>query len=56
MGRATDACQPTPHNDSGSYGGGSKVQATRHFTAALCWLQHGIRTRSGTSSKGPRTG
>jgi hypothetical protein len=52
MGHATDACQSTPHDDSGSYGGGSKVQAMRHYTAALRWPQRGIGTRSGTVPRG----
>jgi hypothetical protein len=55
-GRATDACQSTPHDDLGSYYGGSKVQAMRCYTAALCQSQRGIRTRSGTSSEGPHAG
>jgi hypothetical protein len=55
-GHAADACQSTPHDDSGSYcGGDSEVKMTRQDTVALCWLQHGSKTQSGTSSKGPRT-
>jgi hypothetical protein len=57
MGRTTDVCQSTPHDDSESYDGGDpEVQVTRQVTVALRWLQRGIRTRSGTSSKGQRTG
>jgi hypothetical protein len=56
MGRAADACQSAPHDDSGSYGGGSKVQATRHNTTALRRPQRGIRTQSGTSSEELHTG
>jgi hypothetical protein len=56
MGRAADACQSTPHDDSGSYYDGFKVQAMRHNTAALRWPQRWIRTRSGPSSEEPGAG
>jgi hypothetical protein len=57
MGRLTDVCQSTPHDDSVSYDGGDpEVQVTRQVTVALFWPQHGIKTRSGTSSKRQRTG
>jgi hypothetical protein len=54
MGRVADICQPTQHDDSESNcGGKSEVKMTRQDIAALCWLQHGSETQSGTSSKGP---
>jgi hypothetical protein len=57
MGHAADVCQSTSRDNSGSYcDGDSEVQVTRHVTDALRWLQRGIETRSGTSSKGPCTG
>jgi hypothetical protein len=57
MGRVSDVCQSTQHDDSGSnYGGDSEVKMTRQDIAALCWLQHGSETQSGTSFKGPHTG
>jgi hypothetical protein len=53
MGRITDVCQSTPHDDSGSYNGGdSEVKMTRLATGALRRPQRRIKTQSGTSSKG----
>jgi hypothetical protein len=52
MGHVADVCQPTSHDDSGSYGGGdSEVKMTRLATGALCRPPRGNKTRSGTSSK-----
>jgi hypothetical protein len=52
MGRATDICQPTSHDDSGSYDGGdSEVKMTRLATGTLCRPPRGNKTRGGTSSK-----
>jgi hypothetical protein len=57
MGRAADACQFTPHEDSGSYcDDDPKVQTMGRCTAALRRPQRGIRIQSSTSSEGPRTG
>jgi hypothetical protein len=56
MGRFADAIGATLRDVSRDHYGGPKVQVTRHCTAALRRPQHGIRTRSGTSSKGPRAG
>jgi hypothetical protein len=57
MGCVADVCQSAPHDDSGSYGGGdSEVKMTRLATGALRGPQHGIKTRSATSSKVQRTG
>jgi hypothetical protein len=53
MGRVADAYQSAPHDDLGSYDGGdSEVKMTRLVTGALRRPQRGIKTRSGTSSKG----
>jgi hypothetical protein len=52
MGHVTDVCQPTSHDDSGSYDGGdSEVKVTRLATGALCQLPRGNKTQSSTSSK-----
>jgi hypothetical protein len=52
MGRVADVCQPTPHDDSRSYGRGvSEVKVTRRVTGALCWPPRGNKTRSGASSQ-----
>jgi hypothetical protein len=56
MGRFVDAIGATPCDVSWDHYGGFKVQAMRRCTAALRRPQHGIRTRSGTSSEGPRAG
>jgi hypothetical protein len=53
MGCVADVCQSAPHDDSGNYDGGdSEVKMTRLATGALRRPQRGIKTRSGTSSKG----
>jgi hypothetical protein len=53
MGRIADVCQSAPHDDPGSYDGGdSEVKMIRLATGALRRPQRGIKTRSGTSSKG----
>jgi hypothetical protein len=53
MGHIADVYQSAPHDDSGSYDGGdSKVKMTRLATGALRRPRRGIKTRSGTSSKG----
>jgi hypothetical protein len=50
MGHDADVCQPTSHDDLGSYGGGdSKVKTTRLATGALRRPPCGSKTRSGTS-------
>jgi hypothetical protein len=50
MGHDADACQPTSHDDSGSYGGGdSKVKTTRLVTGALRRPPRGSKARSGPS-------
>jgi hypothetical protein len=52
MGHTADVCQPTSHDDSGSYDGGdSEVKMTRLATGALCRPPCGDKTQSGTSSK-----
>jgi hypothetical protein len=52
MGNDADACQPTLHDDQGSYGSGdSKVETTRLVTSALRRPLHGNMTRSGASSQ-----
>jgi hypothetical protein len=52
MGHITDICQPTSHDDSGSYDGGdTEVKMTRLAIGAQCRPPRGSRTRSGTSSK-----
>jgi hypothetical protein len=52
MGHDTDACQPTSHDDLGSFGGGdSKVKMTRLATGALRRPPRGSKTRSGAISK-----
>jgi hypothetical protein len=52
MGHVADACQPTSHDDSGSYDGGdSEVKMTRPATGALRRPPRGNKTRSGTISK-----
>jgi hypothetical protein len=53
MGCVADVYQSAPHDDLGSYDGGdSKVKMTGLVTSALHRPQRGIKTRSGTSSKG----
>jgi hypothetical protein len=53
MGCAADVSQTALHDDSGSYDSGDpEVQVTRQVPVTLHWPQRGIRTRSGTSSKG----
>jgi hypothetical protein len=53
MGRVANVCQSTPHDDSGSYDGGdSEVRMIRLATGALRRPRSGIKTQSGTSSKG----
>jgi hypothetical protein len=53
MRHVTDVYQSAPHDDPGSYGGGdSEVKMTRLATGALRRPRRGIKTRSGTSSKG----
>jgi hypothetical protein len=45
MGHADDVCQPTSHDDSGSYDGGdSKVKMTRLTTGALYQPPRGNKT------------
>jgi hypothetical protein len=56
MGRFADAISPTLRDISRDHYGESKVQAMRRCTVALRRPQRGIRTRSGTSFEGPRTG
>jgi hypothetical protein len=56
MGHFADAISATSRDISQDHYGGSKVQATRRCTAALRQPQRGIRTRSDTSSEGPRIG
>jgi hypothetical protein len=52
MGHDADVCQPTSHDDSGSYDGGdSEVKMTRLATGALRRPQHRSKTQSGTSSE-----
>jgi hypothetical protein len=53
MGCVADVCQSAPHDDSGSYDGGdSEVKMIRLATGALHRPQRGVKTLSGTSSKG----
>jgi hypothetical protein len=53
MGCVADVCQSAPHDDPGNYDGGdSEVKMIRLATGTLRRPQHGIKTRSGTSSKG----
>jgi hypothetical protein len=53
MGHVADIYQSTPHDDSGSYhGGDSEVNTTGLAAGVLHQPQRGIKTRSGTSSKG----
>jgi hypothetical protein len=50
MGHDADACQPTSHDDLGSYGGGdSEVKMTRLATGAPRRPPCGNKTRSGAS-------
>jgi hypothetical protein len=56
MGRITDVGLISPHDVLWNHYGDRRVQVTRQDTAALRWPQRGIRTRSGTSFEGPRTG
>jgi hypothetical protein len=52
MGHVADVCQPTSHDDSGSYGGGdSEVKVTRLATSTLRLPPRGNKTRSGASSQ-----
>jgi hypothetical protein len=52
MGHVIEVCQPTSHDDSGSYGGGdSKVKVTRLATSMLRRTPRGNKTRSGASSQ-----
>jgi hypothetical protein len=52
MGHVANVCQPTSHDDSGSYGGGdSKVKMTRLATGTLRRPPRGNKTRSGASSQ-----
>jgi hypothetical protein len=45
MGRVTDVCQPTSHDNLGSYGGGdSEVKMTRLATATLRRSPRGNKT------------
>jgi hypothetical protein len=51
MGHVTDICQPTPHDDSRSYGEGDpEVKVTRLVTGALRRPLRGNEIRSGASS------
>jgi hypothetical protein len=53
MGHDADIYQSALYDDLGSYDGGdSEVKMTRLATDALRRPQRGIKTRSGTSSKG----
>jgi hypothetical protein len=52
MGRVTDVCRPTPHDDSRSYGeGDSKVKVTRLVTGTLCRPLRGNKIQRGASSQ-----
>jgi hypothetical protein len=52
MGRITNVGPVLPHDVLQNHYGDRSVQATRQDTVALRWPQCGIRTQSGTSSKG----
>jgi hypothetical protein len=56
MGRITDIGLVSPHDVLWNNYGDRRVQVTRRDTVALRWPQRGIRTQSGTSSKGLHTG
>jgi hypothetical protein len=52
MGHIVDECQPTSHDDSGSYGrGDSKVKVTRLATGMLRRPPRGNKAQSGASSQ-----
>jgi hypothetical protein len=52
MGHVADICQPTSHDNSGSYDGGdTEVQMTRLATGPQFRPPRGNKTRSGTSSE-----